>query len=286
MRTSTELSAHSVDDGRINSRGGRINSLVSVELEDKAEDEAPRRSPRLHHLDWLRSCMIFFAVFCHVWQTLHFPPQHAADDVVYTSEPTTSAAYYLRWVQLGRLVCIPLLFFVSGAALALGPYSAASSGRGIGPTFLKVGVLTLAGLALNGLIFLAGPRDERCSLEMAEKLHCKGPLMDFLIAPNAGSLFPILYQFWYTLFLLLFLAEDAPLYRELLSLSTGGEPSLPRLLLRWLAASALYVLAGLAPPALHLQDVLLLVAAEAAPSRGCELRESSPTLTLGPGPWP
>ena len=121
---------------------------------------------------------------------------------------------------------------------------------------------------------------------MAEKLHCKGPLMDFLIAPNAGSLFPILYQFWYTLFLLLFLAEDAPLYRELLSLSTGGEPSLPRLLLRWLAASALYVLAGLAPPALHLQDVLLLVAAEAAPSRGCELRESSPTLTLGPGPWP
>merc|ERR1719433_1338131 len=152
-----------------------------------------------------------------------------------------------------------MLFFISGASLALGKFRPRSFVQ-------KVGGITAAGLLQNFLIWKAGPQDPECSFSAAKALtKCseQGVLLDFTVASHSGSIFPIMFQFWYTIFLMLFVAEDVALYLSLQALSAGASLSaqLPAVALRWLGVSALY--AYFCWSSLPRGDLLLIMVLEA-----------------------
>eukprot|EP00929_Paragymnodinium_shiwhaense_P024200 TRINITY_DN14970_c0_g2_i2.p1 TRINITY_DN14970_c0_g2~~TRINITY_DN14970_c0_g2_i2.p1 ORF type:complete len:298 (-),score=13.57 TRINITY_DN14970_c0_g2_i2:738-1631(-) len=189
-------------------------------------------SRRLHHLDWIRCSMIVMAVYLHVWMVVthrtsglyldnHAFPEFPKEWPEYTTVGQDKATYQrnavsFRWIQMGRQFCIPALFWVSGASLAC------AKGN-LRPVYIKTIAITLIGCFSNYLVYMVGPRDDRCSFRDApEGIDCKGMLINFVVAPKAGILFLILFQFWFTVFLLVFVTEDCLFYRMLLDINNSS----------------------------------------------------------------
>eukprot|EP01062_Namystynia_karyoxenos_P013095 TRINITY_DN14718_c0_g1_i1.p1 TRINITY_DN14718_c0_g1~~TRINITY_DN14718_c0_g1_i1.p1 ORF type:complete len:480 (+),score=119.87 TRINITY_DN14718_c0_g1_i1:85-1440(+) len=152
---------------------------------------------RVHALDWVRGVLIFFVVYAHTSQSL--------GTLGAAGSPSTA------YVSAARPWCIPLLFWVSGAASAL-------SSRDV--RLLPLAAVLGAGVASNSLLWLAGPGDPACS--STSPCPGKGRLFHFTIAPNSGHIFPLVYQMWYVAALLLFAALTRPL--ELRLRSCGEDP--------------------------------------------------------------
>lgn len=184
-------------------------------------------APRLHHLDWLRSMMIALALYLHCWQILSKDGDSDAFKVDYAmlaaDSPDAKRIRYLaglrqsdlqfRWISLGRQFTIPLLFFITGASLALSQCRIAMACR-------KIAVITVVGMCCNAIIYVIGPMDGDCSLTKYRTIpdaetRCRGWAIDFAVVSGAGCMFSVMYQFWFTVFLLGFLLEDAVLYRSL-----------------------------------------------------------------------
>jgi hypothetical protein len=92
------------------------------------------------------------------------------------------------------------------------------------------------------MIFLIGPQDDKCSFTASQvQEDCKGLLIDFVVAPHAGTLFLILFQFWFTLFLLAFITEDCVLYACLRNMQTSTSLPLRDLILRFVGLTVFYL---------------------------------------------
>jgi len=177
---------------------------------------------RLHYIDWLRFVCIVFAMFLHVWQAV--TPESGRDVMLdnaeypmfekgseywhYVGQDRDGKVWYFwRYVMIGRQIVIPLLFSINGAALSFARDSVAS-------TVKKVGLVTLVGLAINACLWYLGPQDDSCSLteSLKNETKCQGLLLNFVVAPHSGKAFAIVFQFWYTIFLLLILVQDYILF--------------------------------------------------------------------------
>lgn len=194
------------------------------------------KKKRLHDLDWLRAMMVISVVYAHifragvpggmsdagpVWDNHAFYP----DNSNYEKTPIGT-----RWVSIIRQWCLPMLFYVSGAA-------AACSYKGRPRGLLKLLLFTILGMGLNFGLWELGPRHSECDIGSYEsKPECSGLVFDFLICPWAGNVFPILFQMWYTAFLLIFLLLSWPLMSFLYSRACG----LPMVGLQFLLTSGIY----------------------------------------------
>ena len=112
----------------------------------------------------------------------------------------------VRWISEVRQYCLPLLFFVSGAA------SACSFKKTPG-SFGKIIVYTFLGVSLNGALWLLGPQNPECDPGTGYgRSECQGAVFDFTISPFSGRIFPIVFQMWYTAMLLVLMLLNWPLF--------------------------------------------------------------------------
>eukprot|EP01065_Artemidia_motanka_P030113 TRINITY_DN36129_c0_g1_i1.p1 TRINITY_DN36129_c0_g1~~TRINITY_DN36129_c0_g1_i1.p1 ORF type:complete len:456 (+),score=96.26 TRINITY_DN36129_c0_g1_i1:41-1369(+) len=135
---------------------------------------------RVHALDWVRGVLIFFVVYAHTAQSIGGLRSGGGDEA---------------HVSVARPWCIPMLFWVSGAAASL-----SRDGLRLRPLLMLLAV----GLLSNYVLWLAGPMDPDCG--PLEPCTGRGLIFDFTIAPHSGRLFPVLYQMWYVAALILFAA--------------------------------------------------------------------------------
>lgn len=262
------LSAGSMPDGATAADDEVALPLAAdgTQVTSRRWDAGAKAVGRLHYLDWLRALMIAMAVYLHILQTLSHVPVVVVDNAAFAaSAPGSTQAltlgqerlghvhhsYRWKWIMQGRQICIPLLFFVSGSALA--------HHQRLWASLEKLVKITVVGMSLNALVYFAGPRNEECSFVDAPSMpECqRGFLLNFTIAPHSGSLFPILYQFWFTVFLMLFLVEDAGLFTALRSLEGAAtdpgsgsgvwppQQALTQMALSWVGTAGLYVLMSL-----------------------------------------
>lgn len=201
--------------------------------------------------------MIQFAVLAHTFQTVNGPlPDKHPDTGFWKNNPADfDEDWNYRFTSLGRQFTLPVLFYISGASLAL-------SKAPLKSTLMKIGAITLVGMAQNWVIFALGPKDPSCSFKDREKPACQtGIALDFLIAPQAGLIFPIVYQFWYTLMLMLFIAEDFIMYAQLRAAHAAQSLQVHYLVLRFLMVAAMYVYFTIG--LVEWPDILFIVVCEA-----------------------
>jgi len=237
-----------------------------IEMEQEQPAAATAKPPRLHHLDWLRAMMIYVAVFLHTWTT--FVPSRPAATIDNLMVPVFDQSlapheyalfnqgeadwretdYAWRYIMIGRQYAIPILFWISGCSMGIG------KGGNICDSIRKVGLITAVGMAVNFGIWAAGPGDDSCSYQKSIDPNtpddeCNGVLFDWVVAPGGGELFAVLFQFWFTLFLMIFLGEVLPLWNALREIrdNAGETWSLPDASalkgagLHWVIVTAVYV---------------------------------------------
>jgi len=113
--------------------------------------------------------------------------------------------YAVRWISIIRQWCLPLLFWVSGAA-------AACSYRGGMPRGIdKLLGFTCLGMLFNAGLWLLSPMITYCTVD-SDKPECKGILFNFSICGGAGWWFAVVFQMWYTLVLMGFSLMSWPLF--------------------------------------------------------------------------
>ena len=162
---------------------------------------------RIHEFDWFRALMVILVVYAHISRSgmpggVHGDIQN--DDRIYNlTDPSTMG---VRWISEVRQYCLPLLFFVSGAASAC---SWKQSPGGL----LKIFLYTFFGVALNGVLWLLGPQNPDCDPGTGYgRPECQGAVFDFTICPNSGRIFPLLFQMWYTGMLMALMLLNWPLF--------------------------------------------------------------------------
>lgn len=201
--------------------------VVSETLDDGA---GTARRDRLHFLDWLRALLVGFVVYAHLIfcgaQLGRPDDEGSVDDHAYnTGKPNQLA---VRWLSVVRQWCIPLLFWVSGAASAL-------SFRRSTTRWLKgmsrIFYISIVGIAGNAAMWLLGPRDPNCSF----RTPCpgKGIVFDFTEDPYSGTVEPYVNQMWYTVVLLLLSLINRPFF-SLLSAGVDGANVFSRWTVGWL----------------------------------------------------
>jgi len=159
-------------------------------------EDPPGRQGRLHFLDWLRVLMVTFVVYAHCTLTQlpgGIEGELQIDDREFNLHDPN--VYGVRWVSLGRPWCLPCLFWVSGAAAAASTSRSPTAGTG------KLLMFSAVGMASNAIIWFLGPQKPECT----PGSPCKGEgvLITFTVAPWTGTIFPIVFQMWYTLALLM-----------------------------------------------------------------------------------
>jgi len=184
---------------------------------------APMPSERLHFLDWLRILLVGFVVYAHLTfcgAQLGRPSDDGTEDndPWVTDGPNRLA---VRYNSIVRQWCIPVLFWISGAASALSFGSLAASQqarqarrRRFCKGLLKVLLLTFAGVGGNACMWLMGPGLEKCSFRNRMSSDCKGKgiLFDFTEDPYSGVQEPYLNQMWFTVVLMLLQVMNYPLF--------------------------------------------------------------------------
>ena len=155
---------------------------------------------------------------------------------------TDPSTFGVRWISIVRQYCLPLLFFVSGAAAACSFKKK--------PGFGKIVVYTLLGIALNAALWFLGPRNPSCDPATGfDRPECRGAIFDFTICPFDGKIFPMIFQMWYTAMLLVFMLLNWPLFAYLHSKKNETTRcSIPSLMLQLLMTvlleAALVVMGG------------------------------------------
>jgi len=108
---------------------------------------------------------------------------------------THRSPYSMRWISVIRQWCLPVLFWVSGAAIAC-------SYRGGCPRGIdKLMMFTAVGMGINACLWCVSPMEKECTITKMSEPECqnKGLLVDFSICGGAGAWFAILFQMWYTI---------------------------------------------------------------------------------------
>jgi len=173
--------------------------------------------------------MIWVVVYGHLYFSGLMPnPEVMEDNHAYAlAEHRNSLG--VRYISIVRQWCIPLLFWVSGAAASL-------SYKGdlvrFSRVLAKIAAITVAGLLANGLVWAASPQEPQCS--PASPCTGKGIIFDFTIVPNAGKVFPVIFQMWFTMCLLLLVLLNRPLF---CALSQQG--SMRAVLVQWICTMLL-----------------------------------------------
>jgi len=180
-----------------------------------------RSPPRLHHLEWLRALSIIMTVFFHLARVFVVRmPVFSIDNTAFPQfldENSTEFSllnqdtenwrrddHTWRYQQIGRQFGIPLLFWISGCSLGL-----STDRHMIDDSMRKVLLITLVGCFCNSILWGLGPMDSRCGYWDRHSEECSGILFDYVVAPGvAGAYYGIVFQFWFTLFLLVFLMES------------------------------------------------------------------------------
>lgn len=188
---------------------------------------------RLHFLDWLRVVLVGFVVYAHLifcGAQVGRPADHGAvDNRNFNVEFPQHLA--IRWNSVARQWCIPLLFWISGAACAL-------SFDGSAPRFFKglrrILTITAVGVAGNAAMWLLGPRKEECSFR--EPCVNEGVFFDFTEDPYSGDVEPYVNQMWYTIALLLVTGLNWPLLKA----SVDTAPPWSSLAVQFGLATAVY----------------------------------------------
>lgn len=173
---------------------------------DAQRPDAP--APRHHHLDWIRSIMVLFVVFAHISLmglkgTVNLDGRGIQiDDRTWAVDNPSSLG--VRWIALVRPFCLPMLFWVSGAAVSF-------SYKGVPPGLCKLALFTLIGLSCNAALWEHGPKDPNCGPQNPCP-HLEGRWLDFTVVPGVGRWFAILFQMWYTAVLMVLLLVNWPLF--------------------------------------------------------------------------
>lgn len=204
----------------------------------QSKNGAPQKK-RIHELDWFRALMVILVVYAHISRSGMRGGVHGnieVDDRIYNLTDPSSMG--VRWISEVRQYCLPLLFFVSGAASAC---SWKQSPGGL----VKILLYTLFGVALNSVLWLLGPQNPKCDPGTGYgRPECQGLLFDFTICPDSGRIFPLVFQMWYTAMLMALMLLNWPLFAFL----RNGTCHLAILGLQVIAAvgleSAFVVLAG------------------------------------------
>lgn len=183
---------------------------------------------RLHYLDWLRSVLVWCVVYAHlnfcdlvpmekITLDNHAFPESSVTTVhvgsVWGTEEYRQAnpnTLGVRYNSVARQWCVPLLFWISGASLAL---SFRGSLRQMCTNVGRLLVVTLIGIVSNGAMWLLGPQDEKCSIR--NRCTGKGILFDFTIDPFNGSFIPFIHQMWFTVALMVLVIMSWPCCRVL-----------------------------------------------------------------------
>jgi len=166
---------------------------------------------RLHFLDWFRTLMIWAVVYGHLcFSGLTPSPEVIVDNHAFASangEKRNSLG--VRYMSIVRQWCIPLLFWVAGAASSLSHKDWPKTFTGIA----KIALITVIGLLANGFVWAMSPMDTVCS--PMDPCKNKGILFDFTVVPNAGVIFPIVFQMWFTTALIVLVLLNKPLFDAL-----------------------------------------------------------------------
>eukprot|EP00438_Fugacium_kawagutii_P021004 Skav228369 [mRNA] locus=scaffold1981:218104:219510:+ [translate_table: standard] len=171
----------------------------------RSKNGVPKR--RIHELDWFRALMVILVVYAHISRSGMRGGVHGnvqVDDRIY--DLTDPSPLGVRWISEVRQYCLPLLFFVSGAASAC---SWKQSPRGL----VKIFLFTVFGVAFNALLWFLGPQNPDCDPGTGYgRPECKGLVFDFTICPNSGNIFPLVFQMWYTGMLMALMLLNWPLF--------------------------------------------------------------------------
>lgn len=194
----------------------------------------PLKVHRLHHLDWIRVVMILCVVYAHLaFSGLVQYEKVMEDDRAYTpyaeGHSGTPSLFLVRWVSVLRQWCIPLLFWVSGAAAACSFKK--KKGNGVG----KLLMLSLVGVASNGSVWMLGPHNANCWPLDHDKPECEGGrFFHFSVVAGTGDIFPWIYQMWYTMLLAVIVLINLPFMNVL-----AGRRGLFSLFFQWIVTVAL-----------------------------------------------
>ncbi|CAE7488727.1 unnamed protein product [Symbiodinium microadriaticum] len=185
-------------------------AMEQSDAEQPPPAKVVEKKKRFHEFDWFRAIMVILVVYAHISRSGvpgGVQANISPDNRIYTDE--NPSPFAVRWISEVRQYCLPLLFYVSGAASACS-FKQAPSGFG------KIAVYTFLGVALNGVLWVMGPQNPECDPGSGpSRPECKGAVFDFTVSPWSGKLFPILFQMWYCVMLIALMLINWPLFAYL-----------------------------------------------------------------------
>jgi len=151
--------------------------------------------------------MVWVVVYAHLCFSGLVPSPEVMEDNHAYALTGQRSSLGVRYMSIIRQWCIPLLFWVSGAAASLsykGDWVRLSRG------LVKVGAITITGLLANGIVWATSPQEPQCS--PMSQCTGNGTIFDFTVVPDAGKVFPVIFQMWFTMCLLLLVLLNRPLF--------------------------------------------------------------------------
>ena len=150
-------------------------------------------------LDWLRVGLIVCSVIGHIL-TCGTPDMLQSSAV--DEWDTQGGTWWVRSMSACRPYCIPLLFFISGYALALKQENGWRAAK-------ASSAITGIGVLVNSALWELSPKDPACG----PRTPCPSSpsVFAFTFCPNTGKVFPRVFQFWFTIVLTAHLLCSMPL---------------------------------------------------------------------------
>ena len=183
--------------------------------------------------DWFRTLLVCGVVYAHILRTGGLPggidavwlvdrPYHPypLSHEPHRDDALNVSPLPVRWLSLARQWAVPLLFWVSGSALGC------SYGTGVlklKDKLQPLAVFTAVGMACNAFLWWSSPRNPECSLAAYDRVKLggaaaasispcanKGLFFDFTVVADSGTVFPVVFQMWFTIALMLILVVNWP----------------------------------------------------------------------------
>jgi len=241
------------------------------------QDSLPKKmGERLHFLDWFRILMIWVVVYGHLFFSGILPSPEVMEDNHAYAWAGQKSSLGVRYISIVRQWCIPLLFWVSGAAASI---SYKGDWMRLNRSLAKIGAITITGLFVNGLIWAASPQEPQCS--PMSPCTGKGTIFDFTVVPDAGKVFPVIFQMWFTMCLLLLMFLNRPLFCALSQQGSMLAVSVQWLCTMLLSTAALQVSAPKGGSILSTWPLLVWIALSEAIFDLAALATDSAWLDLG-----